>query len=63
MATNEAPLPPGISVSDRLWSDEVGIANADSPLGTLDPTKEPGYEFSNGRTFNSGRGVYPDPAG
>ena len=63
MATNEAPLPPGISISERLWSDEVGIANADSPLGALDPTREPGYEFSNGTKFYSGRGVYPDPAG
>lgn len=63
MATNEAPLPPGISVSERLWSDEVGIANADSPLGALDPTREPGYEFRNGTKFYSGRGVYPDPAG
>ena len=63
MATNDAPLPPGISVSERLWSDEVGIANADSPLGALDPTREPGYEFSNGTKFYSGRGVYPDPAG
>lgn len=63
MAINEAPMPPGVSMSERLWSDEVGIANADSPLGALDPTKEPGYEFSNGRTFSSGPGVYTDSAG
>lgn len=58
---NEAPLPPGISVTERLWSDEVGIANANSDLGGQDPTKEPGYEFSNGRKFNSGNGLYEQP--
>lgn len=61
MATNnEAPLPPGISVTTRLWSEEVGIANADSPLGSLSPDKEPGYEFSGGIKFNSGKGPYAD---
>lgn len=54
---NDAPLPPGISVTERLWSEEVGIANADSDL-PLDPTREPGYEFSNGVKFDSGKGPY-----
>lgn len=59
---NEAPLPPGVSVTERLWSEECAIADAGSPMGSLDPSKEPGYEFSNGRDFNSGLGLYEVPA-
>lgn len=32
--------------SDRLWSEEVGIVEADMP-----PLPPIGYRFSNGRTF------------
>ena len=53
MATNEAPLPPGVTVSERLWSEELAIAAADSPLSDADPNRQPGYEFSNGRSFNT----------
>ena len=45
-----------VTTSTRLWSEEVGIAEADSPLSAIDPNKEPGYQFSNGRSFNSGLG-------
>lgn len=50
-----------VSTSTRLWSEEVGIAAASDPLASIDPTVEPGYEFSNGRKFNSGQGVYEQP--
>jgi hypothetical protein len=58
--TNEAPMPPGVSMSQRLWSEEVGIAQASDPLAMGDPSKEPGYEFS-GRDFDSGKGPYAVP--
>ena len=32
--------------SERLWSEEVGIANADEELKPI-----PAYEWNNGRTF------------
>ena len=41
-----APMPPGISVSQRLFSEEVAIAAGDQ----ID-VKDWGYEFSNGRRF------------
>ena len=47
-----------VTTSTRLWSEEVGIAAASDPLASLDPNKEPGYEFSNGRTFDTGLGGY-----
>ena len=47
-----------VSTSTRLWSEEVGIAAASDPLAGIDPNKEPGYEFSSGRKFDSGLGVY-----
>lgn len=47
-----------VTTSERLWSEEVGIAAASDPLSCLDPTKEPGYEFGNGRRFDSGLGAY-----
>jgi len=51
--TDQTPL-----TSTRLWSEEVGIAEANSPLSAIDPSREPGYRFSNGSTFNSGLGPY-----
>jgi len=39
-----------LPASQRLFSEEVGIAAADSPL----PDKDPGYQFSNGRRFSDG---------
>lgn len=62
MATNESPLPPGISVTERLWSEECAIADADSPMGGLSPDNMPGYEFSNGVKFKSGNGHYEPSA-
>lgn len=41
--------------SQRLFSEEVGIALADSGINPLTP--DPGYEFSNGRRFNAGPGA------
>lgn len=51
-----APQHPSTVVksSTRLWSHEVAMAEAQSPL----PPKEPGYEFSNGAKKNDGRGPY-----
>ncbi|MCK0507919.1 hypothetical protein [Aromatoleum anaerobium] len=43
-----------VRTSERLWSQEVGAAEAQAPL----PPKDPGYEFSNGRKFNDGDGPY-----
>ncbi|MFA7290907.1 MAG: hypothetical protein WC023_01540 [Rhodocyclaceae bacterium] len=51
-----------VTTSTRLWSEEVGIAAASDPLAAGDPNKEPGYEFSNGRTFFTGGGPYDQPA-
>ncbi|THF55926.1 hypothetical protein [Pseudothauera rhizosphaerae] len=45
-----------VRVSNRLWSQEVGAAQAE----TLLPEKEPGYVFSNGRRFDDGKGPYSD---
>lgn len=44
--------------SDRLWSEEVGLANADAPP----PRKDPAYQWSNGRVFEEGDGVYAPSA-
>lgn len=40
--------------SQRLWSEEVGIANASDNVDPL--KKDDGYEWSNGRKFVSGNG-------
>lgn len=52
----DAPQDPRTVVrsSTRLWSAEVGAAEAKSPL----PVKDPGYEWSNGRKFEDGDGPY-----
>lgn len=48
---------PVVKMSSRLWSEEVGSAEADSIIAPRDP----GYEFSNGRKFVDGKGAYaPD---
>lgn len=47
--------------SVRLWSQEVAQARATEVLdvgGEPQPIVEPGYEFSNGRKFNSRRNPY-----
>lgn len=36
-----------VRTSERLWSEEVGRANANDPKPPFEPT----YEFSNGRRF------------
>jgi hypothetical protein len=38
-----------LPASQRLWSEEVGIAAADDLL----PINDPGYEFSNGRKYET----------
>lgn len=48
---------PQFMTSTRLWSEEVALAAASDPESLRDPTKEPGYEFSNGREFASGVGA------
>ena len=58
MANNTAPMPPGVNFSERLWSEEVGIAAAEDPIDSNDPNRQPGYEFSNGVKFFSGKGAY-----
>lgn len=45
-----------VTTSERLWSEEVGIADADS-----DQHDEPGYGFSNGRRLKAGKGLYTWP--
>lgn len=49
-----------VRTSTRLWSDEVGRAQAEDPLPPLEPT----YQFSNGRKFTEKTPFYarPDPA-
>ena len=56
----DAPLPPNVSFTERLWSEEVGIAAASDGDTILDPSREPGYEFSNTKFF-SGKGPYANP--
>lgn len=41
--------PGGPTFTQRLWSEEVAIAMAES--GEPITTREPSYEFSNGRRF------------
>lgn len=55
MATNPSEQ---VTTSTRLWSEEVGIAAATDPNAEIDPNKQPGYEFSNGRKFDTGQGPY-----
>lgn len=50
----QLPADQRVTTSERLWSEEVGLANANDPL----PTKDVGYEFSNGRKFFDGNGPY-----
>lgn len=59
MAINENDIlvsPPGVSYSQRLFSEEVALAMAAS--GQVIVPNEPGYEFSNGRRFDTGPGPY-----
>lgn len=42
-----------VTTSERLWSEEVGQAEADAL-----PRREIAYEWSNGRTFEDGKGLY-----
>lgn len=41
----------GVAFSQRLWSEEVAIAASQGGAPLTGP--EPGYEFSNGRRFNT----------
>lgn len=57
-----------VRTSTRLWSQEVAQARATEELDSAGPgeqglarlldSKEPGYEWSNGRKFKDGRGPY-----
>lgn len=56
-----APLPADrkVRTSKRLWSDLVGEAEAEA--GIVAPkSEEPGYRWSNGRSFKTGKGPYAD---
>jgi hypothetical protein len=48
-----------VTTSERLWSEEVGLANGSDPL----QPKDVAYEFSNGRKFYDGKGPYVDDQG
>ena len=53
-----APLPASrrVRTSSRSFSDLVGEAEAEA--GIVAPkSEEPGYRWSNGRTFRSGKGA------
>lgn len=52
------PLPADrkVRTSKRLWSDLVGEAEAEAGI-TAPKSQEPGYRWSNGRTFRSGKGA------
>lgn len=56
-----------VTTSTRLWSDEVGIAEAQAQQSQRTRfydllKKQPGYEFSNGKVFDEGDGPYANPA-
>lgn len=51
---NEAPKGP--QMTERLWSDEVGLAEAGLP-----PVQNVAYRFSNGRTFAELKYSAPGP--
>ena len=53
MAAEPKPIP--VQYSERLFSEEVAIAASKS--GEPINPKDPGYEFSNGRRFDSGLGA------
>lgn len=46
-----------VTTSERLWSEEVGMAEADAVQ-----KKEIAYDWSNGRTFEDGGGLYRQDA-
>lgn len=46
-----------VRTTERLWSEEVAIAEADSDI----ERKETAYVFSNGRRFKDGEGPYEQP--
>lgn len=45
-----ATTPPPVKLRERLWSEEVALANASDDV-SLVPPKDPAYQFSNGRKF------------
>lgn len=48
---------PVVKTSTRLWSQEVAIAESAFGDDVRPKAKEPGYEWSNGRKFDSGPGA------
>jgi hypothetical protein len=51
---------PVVRTTTRSWAAEVALAEAQA--GIVQPkSKEPGYEWSNGRKFDSGLGPYAPP--
>lgn len=46
---------PVVTSSERLWSDEVGLARAGEPPGSENVDV---YEWSNGRKMKEGGGPY-----
>lgn len=47
-----------VTTSERLWSEEVGLANASEGV----PKPHPVYEWSNGKTHSDGHGPYSNNA-
>lgn len=64
MTDPNALPPPGqrVRTSSRLWSEVVGEAEAEAGI-TTPKSQEPGYRWSNGRTFRSGKGAYDGQPG
>lgn len=54
MPDPQLPADQRVSTSERLWSEEVGLVQAEEPLQPRDIA----YEFSNGRKFFDGKGIY-----
>jgi hypothetical protein len=55
--------PQVVTSSDRPWSTEVGIAEAQDPEAMQERAKRPVvYEFSGGHDFREGDGPYANPA-
>jgi len=55
MPTDQLPADQRVSTTERLWSEEVGLAQSGEPL----QPKDVAYEFSNGRRFFDSKGLYP----
>jgi len=59
MPNTDLPANERVSYGEQSWCMQVRIAEAME--GICNP-RDPGYEFSNGRKFDSGLGPYANPA-